>query len=70
MGGWGAVVFAAGGDIGVAQDVGEGDVVFAEDWEEVFHGGEEGVLAEWGRVGFAFPGHPDAPRVGVFAALP
>ena len=56
VGGGGAVVFAAGGDIGVAEDVCEGDVVFAEDWEEVFDGGEEGVFAERSLVGVAFPG--------------
>lgn len=56
MGGWGAVVFAAGGDVCVAQDVGEGDVVFAEDGEEIFDGGEEGVFAQGRGVGVTFPG--------------
>jgi hypothetical protein len=56
VGGWRAIVFAAWGDVGVAEDVGEGDVVFAEDGEEIFDGGEEGVFAERSLVGVAFPG--------------
>ncbi len=59
MGGWGAVGFAAGGDVGVAQDVGQGDVVFAENGEEVFDGAEEGVFAQGRLVGVAFPCHAD-----------
>ena len=56
MGGGGAVVFAAGGDVGVAEDVCEGDVVLAQDGEEIFHGAEEGVFAERSLVGVTFPG--------------
>ncbi len=70
VGGWGAVVFAAGGDIGVAKYIGQGDVVFAEDWEEIFDGGEEGVFAEGRRVGVTFPCHADGEAVDIFSALP
>ena len=60
VGGGGTVGFSAGGDVGVAQDVCEGDVVLAEDWEEIFDSGEEGVLAQGCLVGIAFPGEADA----------
>ena len=60
MGGWGAIVFAAGRDVGVAEDVGERDFVILKDEEEVFDGGEDGVFAEGRLVGVAFPGEADA----------
>jgi hypothetical protein len=56
VGGGGAVVLAAGTDIGVADDVFERDAVLVEEGDQVFYGRGEGVFFEGLLVGVEFPG--------------